>query len=163
MPVGDLGNIVNLPILVSSYSSHFMFSPFVSSPTPRSCVFLFSLVSSYSSQIMFFPFVSLPRSCVFLFSLVFFKSFLAFTSTEGKDTNIIMCKSNLPWRYNGSFHLCHLRLDKNKEDELVRGTLFSSFFCTEHPRKVNTTAMEEVMNNISKLLNLLNQQKYALS
>ena len=44
LPIGDLGNIVNLPILGSSYSSHFMFSPFVSSPTPRSCVFLFSLV-----------------------------------------------------------------------------------------------------------------------
>ena len=86
LPIGDLGNIVNLPILGSSYSSHFMFSPFVSSPTPRSCVFLFSLVSSYSSQIMFFPFVSLPtpRSCVFLFSLVFLKVFLPLHQRRAK-------------------------------------------------------------------------------
>ena len=37
--LGDFVHVVpNLPILVSSYSSHFLSSLFVSSPTPRSCV-----------------------------------------------------------------------------------------------------------------------------
>ena len=52
-PIGDLETIVNLPILVSSYCCHFLSSPFVSSPTPRSSESFLSFAPQDSSESCF--------------------------------------------------------------------------------------------------------------
>ena len=60
---------------------------------------------------------------------------------EGQDTKTVMCIFNLPWRCNGGYHMCCLKL--GVENEVVGGgreggvrTLLPSFSCIEHPRRL---------------------------
>ena len=58
-PIRNLENVVNLPILVSSYCCHFMSSPFVGSPTARSSESFLSFAPHDSSESLIVGFLRL--------------------------------------------------------------------------------------------------------